>query len=310
MTLMKESRMIKLVTSQTPLTYGVSLFIFIAVGFIGFGSYKYYTQSVDLKYTQIQLNDLTENSNQNILILREKIQAMKDENTGLYSSLEAEQTRNNQFSVQVESMSTVVGQLYKLSKTDRELLQKYSNIYFLNENYTPSQLSEIDATFLLRKTKSETIHSNIKPYLENMLKAATADSMPILVLSAYRSFGTQAALKTGYKVTYGTTAANKFSADQGYSEHQLGSTADFTTPTGGETLNGFDKTDSFKWMTQNAYKYGFILSYPKGNKFYQYEPWHWRFVGVELATKMHQESKNFYDMDQREINDFLVKIFD
>lgn len=307
---MRENKIIKLVTSQTPLTYSVALFIFVSLAFIGFGTFKYYIQSVNLRYSQEQLISLTEASGQNIQILREKVRAMQNENTGLYSSLEAEQARNNQFSIQVESMSTVVGQLYKLSKTDRELLQKYSNVYFLNENYTPSALSEIDATFLLRKNKTETIHSNIKPYLENMLKAATADSMPILVLSAYRSFGTQAALKTGYKVTYGTTAANKFSADQGYSEHQLGSTVDFTTLAGGEILNGFDKTDSFKWLTQNAHKFGFVLSYPKGNKFYQYEPWHWRFVGVELATKMHQENKNFYDMDQREINEFLVKIFD
>ena len=152
--------------------------------------------------------------------------------------------------------------------------------------------------------------ANIKPYLENLLKAAASDSVSLLVLSAYRSFCTQAALKTGYKVVYGTTAANKFSADQGYSEHQLGSTVDFTTQTGGETLSGFDKTKSYEWLNQNAYKYGFILSYPKGNKFYQFEPWHWRFVGVELATKIHSENKNFYDMDQREINDFLVKIFD
>lgn len=307
---MKESELIKHIKSWRPLNYIISSIFIVIVLFLSYGFFKYYIKDINLKYTEERLSFLSEISKQNSRMLRDKISTLEKQNKDLYASLEAEQIRNNQFGEQVESISTVVGQLYKLSKTDRELLQKYSNVYFLNENYTPSQLSEIDSVFLFRKTKTETIHSNIKPYLENMLKTATADSMNILVLSAYRSFGTQAALKTGYKVVYGTTAANKFSADQGYSEHQLGSTVDFTTQTGGETLNGFEKTKSYEWLTQNAYKYGFVLSYPKGNKFYQFEPWHWRFVGVELATKMHSENKNFYDMDQREINDFLVKIFD
>jgi D-alanyl-D-alanine carboxypeptidase len=87
-------------------------------------------------------------------------------------------------------------------------------------------------------------------------------------------------LKSQYRVTYGAGTANSFSADQGYSEHQLGTTVDFTTPKVGGTLTGFDKTDSYKWLQNNAYKYGFILSYPSSNGYYIFEPWHWRFVGL------------------------------
>ena len=307
---MEDNPTIKHLFHQSPLVYGVIFLVLVIIILVSYGGLYYYTQNITLMYTKEQLASTTEISQKNIQLLREALALKNNENASLYSSLGAEQERNNQFGVQVESLSSVVGQLYKLSKTDRELLQKYSNIYFLNENYTPSQLVEIDPTFLYRKNKTESIHLNIKPHLENMLKTASLDSISLLVLSAFRSFDTQTSLKTGYKVTYGTTSANKFSADQGYSEHQLGSTVDFTTAKGGEVLTGFEKTKSYEWLNQNAYKYGFILSYPKGNKFYQFEPWHWRFVGVELANKLHQDNKYFYSMDQREINDYLVKIFD
>jgi len=260
---------------------------------------------------------LKNESETSIAILQERISLLddsllnsKNQNTDLSRKLDGEKAQNDNLGAQIQSISSTVGDLYKLSKTDRELLQKYSNIYFLNENYVPSSLSSIDVSFLYRTDKSETIHTTIKPFLENMIRVAQAESVPLLILSAYRSFSTQAVLKSQYKVVYGTTAANKFSADQGYSEHQLGSTVDFTTPKGGEVLEGFDKTVSYTWLVNNAHRYGFLLSYPKGNAFYKFEPWHWRYVGVELATRLHNENKYFYDMDQRQINEYLVKIFD
>jgi len=55
----------------------------------------------------------------------------------------------------------------------------------------------------------------------------------------------------------------------------------------------FNKTKAYQWLLNNAYKYGFILSYPENNEYYIYEPWHWRFVGIKLATKLHNENKFF-----------------
>ncbi len=52
------------------------------------------------------------------------------------------------------------------------------------------------------------------------------------------------------------------------------------------------------------------MSYPKSNIYYQYEPWHWRFVGEDLAEDLHDDKKNFYELDQREIDKYLIKIFD
>jgi D-alanyl-D-alanine carboxypeptidase len=111
-------------------------------------------------------------------------------------------------------------------------------------------------------------------------------------------------------VTYGAGTANQFSADQGYSEHQLGTTVDFTTSSVGATFSGFEDTESYRWLRDEAHRYGFVLSYPPNNSYYQFEPWHWRFVGVDLAQDLHQDDTYFYDLDQREINEYLITLFD
>jgi len=278
----------------------------LGVSILGYGGYSYHKISVSKTELGRELASTTvalEAMGQNLL-------DAKNQNDELYAKLTGETTRNDAFDQQIQSIASTVGVLDKLSKTDKELLQKYSKVYFLNENFIPSALASIDPVYLFNKKRPEEIHASVLPYLEKLLKDANDGSVPLSILSAYRSFGTQATLKAQYKVTYGAGSANKFSADQGYSEHQLGSAVDFTTPTTGEDLNGFEKTSASTWLENNAYKYGFILSYPKGNTFYQSEPWHWRFVGVELATKLHDTNMHFYDMDQREINTYLVKIFD
>ncbi|MEI6842937.1 MAG: M15 family metallopeptidase [bacterium] len=287
-------------------TYILTFLLLLIVAFTIYGAFQYRDVTTTLKNTTSDLASTT-------LTLEQKTKELYDfqnANSNLSATLGDEQTKNDLLNEQMQSMSYTLGILDKLSKTDRELLQKYSKVYFLSENYVPSSLSNIDQTFLFRKNKPEQIHTNVKPYLENLLRTANAEGVYFSVLSAYRSFGTQANLKATYKVIYGSGTANKFSADQGYSEHQLGSALDFTATSTGEALTGFEKTKGYEWLMQNAYKFGFILSYPKGNKYYIYEPWHWRFVGVELATKLHNENKYFYDLDQREINTYLVKIFD
>jgi zinc D-Ala-D-Ala carboxypeptidase len=203
-----------------------------------------------------------------------------------------------------------VDTLEKLSKTDKELLQKYSKVYFLNEHYVPPRLKNIDKEFLFNKEKPMQIHASVDSYLEDLLEDADDDDISLQIISAFRSFGTQATLKSNYSVTYGAGTANQFSADQGYSEHQLGTTVDFTTPELGAAFSTFDKTTAYEWLRKNAYRYGFVLSYPPGNAYYQFEPWHWRFVGTDLARKLHRENKYFYDLDQREIDKYLISIFD
>jgi D-alanyl-D-alanine carboxypeptidase len=75
-------------------------------------------------------------------------------------------------------------------------------------------------------------------------------------------------------------------------------------------LGGYEKTEEYDWLVGNAYKYGFVLSYTEDNPYYQYEPWHWRFVGKKLAKKLHKDKKYFYEMSQRDINEYLEYFYD
>lgn len=212
------------------------------------------------------------------------------------------------FQQEVGTISGTVDTLEKLSKTDPELLQKYSKVYFLSEHYTPPRLAAVDPFYLYYEHRPESVHAEVWPKLKQLLAASHQAGIKTYVYSGYRSFDEQAQLKGAYTITYGS-GANAFSADQGYSEHQLGTTVDLiTTGLGGE-LDGFGSTPAYQWLLSNAHKYGFILSYPPGNQYYVFEPWHWRYVGVELATHLKNTGKSFYDLDQREIDTYLISVF-
>ncbi len=210
----------------------------------------------------------------------------------------------------VKDISGTIDTLEKLSKTDPELLQKYSKVFFLNEYYQPVSLSEISSEYKYTDLKTLKIHSEVLPHLEEMFDEAKQDNIELYVSSAFRSFNEQNALKTNYSITYGAGTANQFSADQGYSEHQLGTTIDILTTGLNGQLTGFETTQAYEWLKDNAYRYGFVLSYPENNQFYIFEPWHWRFVGIKLAKYLHNQDKNFYDLDQRKIDEYLVYLFD
>jgi len=258
-------------------------------------------------------NQIEETQSQNLeqfATIEKKLTSVADQSTRLNLAFLRGETRSGMVDEKLLQINSVVGDLQKLTTMDPELLKKYSKIYFLNEHYVPQSLSQIDANYLLNPASSMQIHANVLPFLNKMLEASARDGVQLKIVSAFRSFGAQATLKSSYKVTYGAGTANAFSAEQGYSEHQLGTTLDFTNPKVGNTFSGFDKTDEYKWLVQNAYKYGFVISYPKENTYYMYEPWHWRFVGTSLASLVHDKNSFFYAIDQREIDTYLGKMFD
>lgn len=245
-----------------------------------------------------------------IAALTSELSLTAEELDELEEDYEEERDRNEEFEEQIEDIAGTVSDLDKLSKTDEELLQKYSKVYFLNEHYVPSDLSLIEDEWEYSESEENKLHSKAMPYFEDMVEDAKADGIDLWVVSSYRSFYEQAYLKGRYTITYGS-GANAFSADQGFSEHQLGTTVDFTTTgLGGGLVTAFETTPAFAWLQEHAHEYGFTLSYPKNNAYYVYEPWHWRFVGTDLAEDLHEEGKYFYDWDQRKIDSYLIKIFD
>ncbi len=266
---------------------------------IGFGGFKYYVLGKTNTNLQTQI---TEKDKQ--------ISNTEFEKKSLQDALTDEQNKNQSFQDEIDRLTNKVGGLVKLSNTDQELLQKYSKVFFLSENYAPRRLASIDDAFVFPADRKLQFLSQAEPFLNSLLLSAKKAGLDLKVQSAYRSFGTQADLKSTYKVVYGSGTANQFSADQGYSEHQLGTAVDFTTPSVGTGLDGFDKTPEYQWLLTNAYTYGFVLSYPPNNNYYIFEPWHWRFVGQDLAYKLHHDNKYFYQLDQRDLDKYLATIFD
>lgn len=276
----------------------------IAVLLVGSGALAHYGYKKNevLKNTQANLASTT-------LAYDMKIEELNKEKTEVEENYRKEKRKNDKFEEDIEDIEDAVSDLEKLKKLDKELLQKYSKVYFLNEHYVPKRIETIDKQYVLADRNPQLFHSDAMEYLEEMFDDAKQDGIELRVVSAYRSFTTQGIVKANHKQIYGS-GANQFSADQGYSEHQLGTTMDITTAKLGANFEKIDTDPAYKWLTENAYKYGFILSYPKNNKYYIFEPWHWRFVGTDLARDLHTDKKNFYDTDQREIDSYLLHIFD
>lgn len=294
------------------------LLITTVLGLVGIGYFGYKNYAMQQQNTMLLeernyfLLEMTSSANAlatSTLAASTTISSLILERDDLSAKLQQEQSKNDNFERQLKKLSGTVGNLDKLSKTDEELLQKYSKVYFLSEHYTPSKLKLIDADYLATGRKEQYFHTDALSFLNQMFEAAKDDGIDLTIVSAYRSFETQADLKGSYLQSYGS-GANTFSADQGYSEHQLGTALDFSTSDLGGTLSGFGDTEAFAWLLANAHKYGFVLSYPKGNTYYVYEPWHWRFVGEDLASDLKRDGANFYDWDQRKIDEYLIKIFD
>ena len=266
--------------------------------------------SAELASTTATLSQNTNQLSQKITDLRAQTVGLSNTLSNTQQNIDAVKTQVGGVEKTVGSISGTVGVLQKLSQIDQELLMKYSKVYFMNENYTPSHLTDIPADYLYSALRSEQFLTEAWPFLKNLFDAAKANGITLYAKSAYRSFAEQQSLKSLYTVVYGAGTANSFSADQGYSEHQLGTTLDFITPGLGGQLDGFDNTQAYQWLLANAYRFGFELSYPKGNSYYVYEPWHWRFVGTKLAAYLHNNKLNFYDMDQRDIDKYLADTFD
>lgn len=302
-----------------------STFVFVALGSLLILQSKQIfviTKKVNTLSTLLAstTDTLTKNTNelsQNIAIIGKQTVGLTDTLVSTKQNVDSVTTQIGDVKSQIGGVEKSVGYIYgdvgnlqKLAQADPMLLKKYSKVYFMNENYIPKHLSTISSEYTYNNDRTEQFLTESLPFLNNLLENAKTNGLPLYVKSAYRSFSEQKRLKSSYKITYGSGTANAFSAEQGYSEHQLGTTLDFISTGQSGQLVGFDKTASYTWLVANAYHYGFVISYPKGNTYYMYEPWHWRYVGVRLATHLHENNLHFYDMDQRDIDTYLVYLFD
>lgn len=120
----------------------------------------------------------------------------------------------------------------------------------------------------------------------DMQAAAAADGISLWILSSFRSYEDQDVIYNRYVAQDGRDAADTYSSRPGHSDHQTGYTFDLNS-----LEQDFQYDPAGQWLDKNCYKYGFIIRYPKGKESstgYMYEPWHVRYIGVDLATKVTQ----------------------
>ena len=165
--------------------------------------------------------------------------------------------------------------------TNLLLVNKYN---YLTEDYVPSNLENISTTYARSGMQ---LVKEAKEAFETLSENAKKEGMNVIAMSSYRSYDYQVNLYNNYVAQDGKEAADKYSARPGYSEHQTGLAVDvynLDLP-----YTSFEETEEFTWMQENAYKYGFILRFLKDKvdiTGYQYESWHYRYVGKKVAKEI------------------------
>ena len=174
--------------------------------------------------------------------------------------------------------------------TNTILLNKY---YAVDSSFVPKNLKDIDPKYRGKYLQMTEEAANA---FNSMAKDAKEQGYTIRAVSTYRSYSYQDGLYNRYVASDGKTKADTYSARPGHSEHHTGLAVDVDNAN--LSYTSFGKTKEFNWMKENAYKYGFILRYTEENEFitgYKNEPWHYRYVGVEIATKMKNENINSFE---------------
>ena len=161
------------------------------------------------------------------------------------------------------------------------LCNKY---HLLKSNYVPDLVDLGSAYGGGQLQKEAALH------FKEMVDAAKIDGIKLWNVSGYRSYSTQKYLYNNYVNRDGVSKADTYSARPGSSEHQTGLASDINTAS---SSAHFENTKEYDWLIKNSYKYGFILRYLKDKTFitgYKYEPWHYRYVGVDVAKIIYEKN--------------------
>lgn len=174
---------------------------------------------------------------------------------------------------------------------DPDLHQLVSKRYSLASDYVPPNLQSIPANWTM--AGNGLLRGDVLEALEPMMSEAwERDGVDLRIRSAYRSYAEQITTFEYWVSVVGLEQAKRESAEAGHSEHQLGTTMDFADPYNGwELIESFEDSPSGVWLLEHAWEYGFALSYPDGREEttgYIYEPWHYRYIGVDAAAAWHE----------------------
>ena len=169
----------------------------------------------------------------------------------------------------------------KLSDGNLILVNKF---FHLDDTYVPEDLVTLSTKY--NNGANNQMRKEAADAFMKMVDGALLDNIILKNASAYRSYDYQVNLYDNYVARDGKKNADIYSARPGYSEHQTGLCSDINT-----VDSSFDGTNEANWLLKNAYKYGFILRFPKGKEDitgYKYEPWHYRYVGKKAAKVIYE----------------------
>ncbi|WP_078060088.1 MULTISPECIES: M15 family metallopeptidase [Gracilibacillus] len=175
----------------------------------------------------------------------------------------------------------------------------------LPDGYEPQNLVEADVPYLAPAgDPKRLVREEVAGALEQLFVAGEEDGMDLVAVSGYRGYDRQKQIYEANVQQNGEEHANKFSAKPGTSEHQTGLAMDVASAAQVAVLEpSFSETDEGQWLADHAHEYGFIIRYPEGKEEttgYNFEPWHLRYVGKEMATSIYQADQTmeeFFQLD-------------
>ena len=176
-----------------------------------------------------------------------------------------------------------------VSKNELMLINKYN---YLTASYNPDDLEVFTNVYAYGENQS--LRKDAYDAFIEMWNSANKDGYKLIVNSSYRSYDEQKKIYDDYSSWYGEEDADKKAARAGYSEHQTGLAVDIQSYC--SQNKDFEECEEFTWLTNNAYKYGFILRYPKDKEYltgYKYESWHYRYVGKKVSKYIHDNDITF-----------------
>ncbi|MBR0318277.1 MAG: M15 family metallopeptidase [Spirochaetia bacterium] len=186
----------------------------------------------------------------------------------------------------LDNMASFKEDLSKVLLEDPRFFIIADKKHLLAADYDPGELVSLDGKGIKVNKKGMKLEKVTFEALKKMLDDSAKEGLSLMVSSAYRDYKYQVGLYNYYISVYGKEKTDTFSAPPGASQHQLGTVVDFN-----DVENTFAGTKEEIWLTENAWKYGFSLSFPKGYENvtgYNWESWHFRYVtkaGAEFQKK-------------------------
>ena len=265
--------------------------------------YKLTSKGYSLEDTNILLDKLSENSISSLInqdkndtivgLVKEKYFLEKNLNRYL-AYIEEEEEENLTDVVAIVNVNADYKWYEEEFETDTSLNEQMivNKFYALSEDYTPENLVSIPLDYSYgSEGENQLIEYAYDKFLD-LWQAAHDEGFYLMVTSSYRDYASQKEIYDYRKATQGERKADETAARPGHSEHQTGLVVDMTSTTE-PSATDFSESEAYKWLKEHAHEFGFIERYPADKEYltgYSPESWHWRYVGIEAATVMHEEN--------------------